>query len=143
MEQTNSSEHKTRIAKIAAVILVALGIVYYLNLVPLWLIFGWTNEYQAVFLTNGQVYFGKLYEQNRQFANLREVYYLQVTQPPQPLREGEVPPSNINLVKLGGELHGPQDEMKINRDHILFVEDLKPDSRVVQAILQLKTSQQQ
>jgi hypothetical protein len=96
-----------------------------------------SNTYQAVFLNNGQVYFGHLSMQNSQFPELRSVYYLQVTQPPQPLKPGETPPTNINLVKLGGELHGPTDEMRIKKDSILFVEDLRADSRVVQAINQL------
>jgi hypothetical protein len=98
------------------------------------------NKYQAVFLTNGQVYFGKLYRQNGGYPVLREVYYLQVTQPPQLLQEGAAPQTNINIIKLGGELHGPEDEMRINRQNILFIEDLKADSRVVQAIEQLKSA---
>ena len=96
--------------------------------------------YQAVFLSNGQVYFGKLLRQSSQYPTLREVYYLQITQPPQPILEGTTPPANINVVKLGGELHGPTDEMRINRDHILFIENLKSDSRVVQAIEQFKAT---
>jgi hypothetical protein len=62
-----------------------------------------------------------------------------VTQPPQPITAGQTPPTNINIVKLGGELHGPTDEMRINRDTVLFIEDLKSDSKVVSAINQLKT----
>jgi hypothetical protein len=50
----------------------------------------------------------------------------------------ETPTANINLVKLGAELHGPTDEMRINRDHILFIEDLKDDSQVVQGIKRFK-----
>ncbi|MFH0806180.1 MAG: hypothetical protein V1885_00400 [Candidatus Brennerbacteria bacterium] len=96
--------------------------------------------YQAVFLSNGQVYFGKLYHARSQYAVLRDIYYLQVTQSPQPIQEGQTPPANVNVVKLGGELHGPEDEMRINRDQILFVEDLRDDSRVVTAIEQLKTT---
>lgn len=119
------------------VIVVVLWLLYKYVLPPS--LFSWLGEgYQAVFLSNGQVYFGKLFRETNQYAVLREVYYLQITQPPQPLQAGEVPPANINLVKLGGELHGPIDEMRINRDHILFVEDLRSDSRVVQAIDQLK-----
>ena len=67
---------------------------------------------------------------------LREVFYLQVTQALQPKEQDAPPQQNINLVKLGGELHGPQDEMVLNRDHILFYEDLKSDSQVVKAIVQ-------
>lgn len=96
-----------------------------------------TSDYQAVFLNNGQVYFGKLSYERSQFPVLRGIYYLQITQPIQP-GEANDTPANINLVKLGEELHGPTDEMRINRDSIIFVEDLRDDSRVVQAIKQLK-----
>ena len=74
---------------------------------------------------------------------LKEFYYPQVTQTLQPRDESEPAPPNINLVKLGGEIHGPTDEMRINRDHILFVEDLKADSQVVTAIKSFKESQAQ
>jgi hypothetical protein len=130
-----------KILKVAGVIiLIAIiwWILYSLEILPA----GFTpfvgSTYQSVFLTNGQVYFGHLYWQNHQYSVLRDVYYLQVTQPPQPIVAGQTPPTNINIVKLGGELHGPTDEMRINRDTVLFIEDLKPDSKVVSAINQLK-----
>ena len=40
----------------------------------------------------------------------------------------------VNDVNLYYELHGPEDRMYINREHVLFIEDLQPDSKVVQAI---------
>ena len=98
---------------------------------------GGTDAYQAVFLTNDQVYFGKLSNTDGQYPILRDVHYLQVTQALQP-KDQDAPATNINLVKLGGELHGPINEMVLNRDHILFYEDLKEDSQVVTAILQSK-----
>lgn len=94
------------------------------------------SQYQAVFLSNGQVYFGKLYREKSSYVILREVYYLQVMQQLQPGQTDAT--ANINLVKLGAELHGPTDEMRINRDHILFVENLKDDSQVVQGIKRFK-----
>ena len=93
-----------------------------------------STNYQAVFLTNDQVYFGKLSQETSAFARLDDVFYLQVTQPLQP----SDPQSKINLVKLGNELHGPINKMKINRDHILFIEELRPDSQVATAIAKLK-----
>jgi hypothetical protein len=132
-------ETNKKILAVVAALIVVLGILYYLNVFSF--SFFSKNTYQAVFLTNGQVYFGKLYQPKSQYAILKNVFYLQIAQAPQPIKAGETPPANINLVKLGGELHGPTDEMRINRDHILFVEDLKPDSRVVQAIEQFKGSQ--
>ena len=108
-----------------------------------WLAFG-ASKYQAVFLTNDQVYFGKLSSPKSDYPVLRDVFYLQVTQTLQP-QDPKIPPpaggQQIQLVKLGNELHGPIDEMKINKDHILFIEDLKPDSQVVKAIEAFKTSQ--
>ncbi len=95
------------------------------------------SGYQAVFLTNGQVYFGKLSDMSASYATLSDIYYLQVTQPPlqgsQPEGQQQAQPQ-LSLVKLGQELHGPVDEMKINRDQILFFEDIKEDGRVMQAI---------
>lgn len=104
---------------------------------------GSTGSYQAVFLSNNQVYFGKLSSANAQYPILRDIYYLQITQPLQPKDETAPPSPNINLVKLGSEIHGPLDEMRINRDHILFIEDLKADSQVAKAIEDYKKTQGQ
>lgn len=97
-------------------------------------------QFQAVFLTNGQVYFGKLSNVQNQYVTLENIYYLQVTPVLQTKTEGQ-PGSQassqqqqLSLVKLGNELHGPVDKMSINRDQILFFEDLKDDGRVVKAI---------
>ncbi len=95
-----------------------------------------SSEYQAVFLSNNQVYFGKIASSGGKYAKLTDIFYLQVAQALQPSQ----PNSQVNLVKLGDELHGPADVMEINRDHILFIEDLKPESQVVKAIEQYKTS---
>ncbi len=110
------------------------------------------SGYVAVFLTNNQVYFGKLSNLDGQYATLSDVYYLRVQRS---LSEG-LDASNVKvedkkaqsaaqakndltLIKLGDELHGPTDEIKLNRDHILLIEDLKEDSKVVKAIEQFKT----
>lgn len=91
-----------------------------------------TGNWQAVFLSNGQVYFGHLGGLNSQFVDLNEIYYLQVQKPIQPKSDSDT--GKLTLVKLGNELHGPVDKMSINRDQILFVEDMKEDGKVVQAI---------
>ncbi len=103
-----------------------------------------SNSWQAVFLSNGQVYFGKVVKANDEVVVLREIYYLQVTQPLQRSgsKEKQQPVNELSLVKLGNELHGPQDEMRINYQHVLFIEDLKPDSKVVQAIENYKAGRQ-
>ena len=90
------------------------------------------TDWQSVFLTNDQVYFGHLKNYNRDYVVLKNIFYLRVAEP---LQQGSPPQSPaINLVKLGGELHGPQDIMYIPKDKIMFWENLKTDSQVVQAI---------
>jgi len=99
-----------------------------------------SSGYQAVFLTNGQVYFGKMSDASSMYVTLKDIYYLQVTQPPlqgsQQQGQTAQPQAQpqLSLVKLGNELHGPVDEMKINRDQMLFYEDMKEDAKVMQAI---------
>ena len=99
-----------------------------------------SGAYQAVFLDNNQVYFGKLTNTASAYPVLKDIFYLRVTQPLQPPEGGTAQP-DINLVKLGTELHGPSDEMRINREHILFIEDLKDDSEVTKAINSFKAQQ--
>ncbi len=97
-----------------------------------------SSGYQAVFLTNGQVYFGKLSDVSATYATLKDIYYLQVA--PQPALQGSQSQvtsqqqQQLLLVKLGKELHGPVDEMKINRDQILFFEDIREDGTVMTKI---------
>ncbi|MDP2789769.1 MAG: hypothetical protein Q8O51_01440 [bacterium] len=108
-----------------------------------------SNAYQAVFLTSGQVYFGKLEQLTEKEIVIVDVYYLQATDNPQQASGTKTETNaNINtsaatapqysLIKLGGELHGPQDRMYINRSQVLFTEDLKDSSQVVTAIRQQK-----
>lgn len=94
------------------------------------------KQYQAVFLTNGQVYFGKLKNPDSAYVKLTDIYYLQVQQTVQPdqQKEDASKQPNVSLAKLGSELHGPEDTMYISRDQILFWENLKDDGKVTQAI---------
>lgn len=91
-----------------------------------------SGEYQAVFLDNGQVYFGKLEKTRDTFYTLTDVFYLQSNVAVEQA-------SNLSLTKLGSEAHGPEDRMQINADHILFIENMKNDSKVVQAIEDYKS----
>ena len=94
-----------------------------------------TDKYQALFLTNGQVYFGKLRNINDKYVQLTDIYYLQVQQNVQPGdKNKDDQQAQVSLAKLGSELHGPDDRMDINRDQVLFWENLKDDGKVVTAI---------
>jgi len=94
---------------------------------------------QAVFLTNGQVYFGKVAAVNSQYLDLQDIYYLNTqSQSSQDNTDKTAEPTNFSLVKLGCELHGPADQMIINRDQVSFWENLKDDGQVAKAIAQFK-----
>lgn len=94
-----------------------------------------TNAYQAVFLNNNMVYFGKISDINSEYIKISDIYYLQV----QGQQNGQTQAANtaqsqLSLTKLGAELHGPEDIMYINKKEVLFWENLKADGKVTQAI---------
>ncbi|HEY2003522.1 MAG TPA: hypothetical protein VGH44_00205 [Candidatus Saccharimonadia bacterium] len=96
------------------------------------------KQYQAVFLTNGQVYFGKVSHVDSSYVKLTDIYYLQVQQQVQPKDNSSSQQPQVSLAKLGGELHGPEDVMYISRQQVLFWENLKNDGKVVKAIASYK-----
>ena len=95
------------------------------------------KQMQAVFLNGGQVYFGHITDLNDKFVRVSDIYYLRVNQTVQP--NGETAQNqDISLVKLGCELHGPQDSMVINQDQVIFWENLKDDGQVAKAVATYK-----
>jgi len=102
------------------------------------------KQYQAVFLTNGQVYFGKVSHVDSSYVKVTDIYYLQVQQTVQPKDNTPAAANNqqVSLAKLGGELHGPEDAMYVSRQQVLFWENLKTDGKVAKAISDYKTSGQ-
>lgn len=96
------------------------------------------KPYQAVFLTNGQVYFGKITKVTAAHTYLTDIYYLQVQQsiqPPDPnKKEDSQQQPQLSLIKLGNEIHKPKDEMAVSNEQILFTEEIQNDGQVGQAI---------
>lgn len=95
------------------------------------------GEYKAVFLSNGQTYFGKMNDINEEFIELTDIYYLRLSgdlHNQKPDGNKNSLPEQLILIKLGKELHGPNDKMAINKNEIIFIEGLKANSMVVQAI---------
>ena len=96
------------------------------------------GKYQAVFLTNGQVYFGKLSRVGTETYKLNKIFYLQASQTnaedannPQ---QTETAGSDVQLIKLGSEVHGPEDQMVIDKGQVLFYENLTKEGKVAQTI---------
>ncbi len=104
-----------------------------------------SSKHQAVFLANGQVYFGKL-QRSGDYLRLTDVFYLQTQNSTDATKEDAKDPqaatsdASAQLIKLGDEVHGPEDEMIISRDQVLFFENLKPDGKVVKLIAQYKSN---
>src|SRR3989338_10619008 len=83
-----------------------------------------SDTYQAMFLTNDQIYFGRLKNISYDYLILSDVYYVKINES-----------GAGQLVKLGvGEPHGPKDEMIVNQDQVLFWENMRLDSQVVKTI---------
>jgi hypothetical protein len=101
-----------------------------------------TSKYQAVFLTSGQVYFGKLQNSNGDYLTLTNVFYLQTktdsTSAGNPQKTSTDTANGVELIKLGNEIHGPEDKMVISHAQVLFYENLKSDGRVSQSIANYK-----
>ena len=88
------------------------------------------NLYQAIFLTNGSTYFGKLQQQGDAWFVLTDVFYLSAS-------EGSSP----QLIKRGSEPQGPREPMIIPQAQVLFIENLRDDSEIVSAIRRFKSGQ--
>ena len=95
------------------------------------------SRFQAVFLNNGQIYFGKLSNFNDTSFKLTNIYYPQAQSAGEEEETSTQDASNgIQLIRLGDEVHGPESEMFISKDQILYYENLKSDSKVSQLIQQ-------
>jgi hypothetical protein len=94
-----------------------------------------TSDYQAVFLNNGQVYFGHIDELTSSYVQMSNIYYL--TQQNSSSTSTSTSSNNYSLVKLGcQQIHDPLDEMVINRDQVTFWENLNSSGKVVSSIKQ-------
>jgi len=104
-----------------------------------------TTKYQAVFLENGQVYYGKLQPLTDTKMKMTDVYYLQPKEEKEAdstkQQETTTDSSSVELIKLGEEVHGPEDEVIILTDQLLYYENLKSDSKLVQSIERYKQTQ--
>lgn len=88
------------------------------------------SAYQAVFLTNGSTYFGKLEAQGDAWFVLSDVFYLSVSDQ-----------SGTQLIKRGSEAQGPKEPMIISREQVLFIENLRDDGDIVTLIKKFKSGQ--
>ena len=105
------------------------------------------GKYQAVFLTNGQVYFGKLSGLSGSYVTLKDVYLVQSQASTGTSTQGTAanpnpspsPQSRLTLSRLDqNKLIHPDQEMTISKSSMLFWENMQDDAEVVKKIEELK-----
>lgn len=111
-----SKINKTLVA-LVVVLVVALGGVLY------WQKGGFEATYSAVYLNTGDLYFGQL--SRFPHMTLHDVYFLQKSQDQQ---------QPFGLSKFEKAFWGPEDEMVLNSENVIWTAELKADSPIVQAI---------
>ena len=89
------------------------------------------TRYQAVFLQNGQTWFGSFRDRIGPYVAMDTVYYVQT----KTSQDADVPPTS-QLIKRGNELHGPDRSVLIPKTAILFIEDLRDDSPIAKYMAQ-------
>ena len=89
------------------------------------------DKLQAVFLGSGQVYFGNITHIDQSTITIEGIFYLKDGSYQ---KGGNVAGANASLVKLGKEMHGPEDVMHIERKNVEFWENLKSDGEVSKTI---------
>lgn len=104
------------------------------------------NKWSAIFLINGQVYFGKILEKTQNEMIVEDVYFLNVVQRPVGIAEGEDQQQfqnaepELTLVERTNTLHKPTGQIILNMSNVLFTEDLTPESQVIEAIEAMKNT---
>ena len=95
-----------------------------------------TDRYQAVFLDNNQVFFGKLKNTTGKYLTLEEAYYTKAAELPADAtaEQKAATENNVSLVKVGSEVYGPENVLKIRSEQVLFWQNLSADSKVAKAI---------
>ncbi len=88
-----------------------------------------TTRYQAVTLTSGQVFVGRLEKLDSAFPVLSDIYTLQS-------KPGEGGKAVESLAKRGAD---EPDTLILNADHILFVEPVRSGSRLGKLIEEAKS----
>ena len=95
-----------------------------------------TNAYQAVFLTDGTQYVGKLANLDAGHYKLTNAYFITTNSTPVVSDSGsqQNATNQVALVKLETGLLNAENEMIIPKDKVLFYENLKSDGQAAKLI---------
>jgi len=93
-------------------------------------------DWKAVFLSNGEIYFGIIQRQHDNQLVLNNVWYITRQTATDPTKDVQ---PKLSLVKLGNEVYAPENSMTINMQNVLYVEKLQKTSNVIQLIKMYNT----
>ena len=116
---------------ITLVVFLVVTVLMHFWLMPRWNAPAFKTQYQAVLLSNGAIYFGKLSRTWSDYPVLSDVYYLQS------VTDNGTKETKSVLVKRGKEWHGP-DHMVLNGRNIVLIEPVGENSKVAQLIAESK-----
>lgn len=95
-----------------------------------------TKDWYAVKLVDGEIFYGQVIDVKADPVVIDNVYYnYDQTKEKDSLKPAQET-GNLRLVKRGQETHGPAGSMNIVRAQVLYLEELKSDSKVLKAILE-------
>lgn len=90
-----------------------------------------TGQYQAVYLANGQMYFGKLQNTEGTYLYMKSPYMPDSTTSADQTTAAD---ASSAIVRVKNQLWGPEDSIAIRADQVAFWQNLRDDSKVSQAI---------
>lgn len=140
MSRRSSSNNMMMPIVIAVIVVAILGVGYW-AMTQGWFMKNNQGGIKAVFLENGQVYFGKITRETSQEVQLTDVFYIQVQDQVQPATTEGGQPTTISvptLTKRGDELHQPYGNLRLNRQHIVAIENVGAESQVAKQMAELK-----
>ncbi|MEK7460433.1 MAG: hypothetical protein AAB628_02705 [Patescibacteria group bacterium] len=94
------------------------------------------DKFFGVFLDTGDIYFGKLSNKESSFVTVDDAFYLRVTENTEKDKNGKpLGAPQLNLIKLGTEMHKPTGKIEIQRTHIVSIQELSADSEVIKLMV--------
>jgi hypothetical protein len=90
-------------------------------------------DWYAVKLSNGETFYGQMLNTSSDPIVMSNVYYDYDQQRGEKDKNQES--NTLRLVKRGGETYGPDGTIEIVRSQVVYMEPMKKDSRVLEAIL--------
>ena len=101
------------------------------------------TAWSAVFLGDNEVFFGHLKNINGSQLELTNVYYLQKTTSSSNPNQTQNQASQLSLAGLvGNQIQCPTDDLVVNRNAVLYYQQLQPSSYVVSKLTQLISQKQ-